>query len=92
MKYFICYDIEDNKDRYHLVKYLESFAYRLQYSVFECELSMDELREKQAGIEAILAGVERPKLTMIPVCRDCSAKIWQIGAEREAHPQECIVL
>ena len=33
MEVIICYDISDNKLRYKLVKYLERFAIRVQYSI-----------------------------------------------------------
>lgn len=34
MRYLISYDISDTKIRNKVVKYLESFCYRVQYSVF----------------------------------------------------------
>lgn len=34
MKYLICYDVSSDKCRRRIAKYLESFAYRMQYSVF----------------------------------------------------------
>ena len=36
MRYLISYDISDTKKRNKVVKYLESFCYRVQYSVFLC--------------------------------------------------------
>ena len=36
MQYLISYDISDTKIRNKVVKYLESFCYRVQYSVFFC--------------------------------------------------------
>lgn len=36
MRYLISYDISDTKIRNKVVKYLESFCYRVQYSVFLC--------------------------------------------------------
>lgn len=36
MRYLISYDISDTKTRNKVVKYLESFCYRVQYSVFLC--------------------------------------------------------
>ncbi|MDU3113586.1 MAG: CRISPR-associated endonuclease Cas2 [Megasphaera sp.] len=37
MRYLICYDIADTKLRTKVAKYLEGFAFRIQYSVFMCE-------------------------------------------------------
>lgn len=39
MQVVICYDVDDNKVRRKLVKYLESFAVRIQYSVFVSDLN-----------------------------------------------------
>ena len=39
MRYLICYDISDDKVRRSVVKYLEQRAWRVQYSVFSCEMT-----------------------------------------------------
>ncbi|OHB99614.1 MAG: CRISPR-associated endonuclease Cas2 [Planctomycetes bacterium RIFCSPLOWO2_12_FULL_39_13] len=39
MRHLICYDIEDDKVRARLVKLLEAYGVRIQYSVFEFNLS-----------------------------------------------------
>jgi len=39
MRHLICYDIEDDKVRARLVKLLEAYGVRSQYSVFEFNLS-----------------------------------------------------
>ena len=91
MKVIICYDIEDNKQRRKLVKYLESFAYRLQYSVFECEMSAKELALRRIELQKILQSVKQPKFTLITLCNDCLKKVWQVGSSREEKPQQCII-
>lgn len=49
LKYLICYDISDNSCRRKVVKYLESMARRLQYSVFvvDCSSSKIEVARKK---------------------------------------------
>ena len=51
-KYFILiiYDIVDNKRRYRLVKYLESFGFRVQKSAFEARLNKETYRRLVHGI------------------------------------------
>lgn len=39
MRHLICYDIEEDKVRARLVKLLEAYGVRIQYSVFEFNLS-----------------------------------------------------
>lgn len=39
MRFLVCYDIEDNNTRARLVKLLEAYGVRIQYSVFEFNLT-----------------------------------------------------
>jgi CRISPR-associated protein Cas2 len=45
----VCYDIPSNRQRLKVMKTLEGFGTRVQYSVFECNLKpkeIDDLRRK----------------------------------------------
>ncbi|GBD34779.1 CRISPR-associated endoribonuclease Cas2 [bacterium HR35] len=44
MRYIISYDISENKIRNRLVRILEKYGERVQYSVFEFELDNDAFR------------------------------------------------
>jgi CRISPR-associated protein Cas2 len=44
MLVLITYDIPDNKRRLKLSKLLEGYGRRVQFSVFECFLTLDEMR------------------------------------------------
>lgn len=39
MFWIVCYDITDDKRRRKVVKIMESYGQRAQYSVFECDMS-----------------------------------------------------
>lgn len=39
MRFLICYDVEDDNVRTRLVKLLEAYGVRIQYSVFEFKIS-----------------------------------------------------
>ncbi len=43
-RYLICYDIEDDKKRHKLAEMLLDYGDRLQLSVFEADLSENELK------------------------------------------------
>jgi CRISPR-associated protein Cas2 len=43
MLVLVVYDIPDNKRRTKLAKFLEGYGRRVQYSVFECFLTLDEM-------------------------------------------------
>jgi len=46
-RYLLCYDVRDDKRLRRTIKVAESWGYRLQYSVFVCDLSEVE----KAGLE-----------------------------------------
>ena len=54
MQVIICYDICDNKVRYKLVKYLEKFAVRVQYSVFKAKLNEREIAKLELFAKNLL--------------------------------------
>lgn len=49
--YIICFDIFDDKRRRKLVKYLEQFTYRIQYSVFCVNADESQIARIKQGIE-----------------------------------------
>jgi CRISPR-associated protein Cas2 len=44
MLVLVVYDVPDNKRRTKLAKFLEGYGRRVQYSVFECFLSLAEMK------------------------------------------------
>jgi CRISPR-associated protein Cas2 len=47
----IVYDIPDDKRRTKLANFLEGYGRRVQYSVFECFISLDEMRLLYAKVK-----------------------------------------
>lgn len=52
--YLVAYDVCDNKRRRRLLKVLEDYAYRVQYSVFEMCVGESELKKIQNWIEKVI--------------------------------------
>lgn len=52
--YLVAYDICDNKRRRRLLKVLEDYAYRLQYSVFEMCVDEKDLKKVKSWIEKVI--------------------------------------
>ena len=46
----VSYDISNNKRRTKVMKQMENFGRRVQYSVFECELKSDQIRALKEGL------------------------------------------
>jgi CRISPR-associated protein Cas2 len=45
MRIVVSYDISDDKRRRKVAKIMEGYGYRVQYSVFECELEPKKLSQ-----------------------------------------------
>ncbi len=91
MRYIICYDISENRVRARLAKYLESVAWRIQYSVFTFEGSEAKMHIVRNELRAIVADAESPHLLVVPLCAACAAKTWRIGELQEQERSAFIV-
>ena len=52
--YLVCYDICDDKRLRRVAEVCEDFGVRLQYSVFECELSAAERVQMEAKLSEVI--------------------------------------
>lgn len=57
MKQFVIvsYDITEDRRRLRVMKTLEGFGTRVQYSVFECQLTHPQLDKLRAGLKPLVA-------------------------------------
>jgi len=78
MRYLICYDSPDQKRRARVAKILEGRGFRVQWSVFECQLTpplLDELRrDLQAEVDP-----EEDSVRLYPICESCSRGVRSLG-------------
>lgn len=54
----VVYDIPDDRRRLKLANFLEGYGRRVQYSVFECFLSLDEMRQLYRQVERRIKPLE----------------------------------
>lgn len=54
MFWIICYDITDDKRRRKVVKVMESYGIRAQYSVFECDITDRQQMTLQGQLDKII--------------------------------------
>jgi len=54
MFWIVCYDITDDKRRTKVVKIMESYGMRAQYSVFECDMSDRQQMRMKAQLEKVI--------------------------------------
>lgn len=90
MNYYIAYDISENKIRSKVVRYLESFSYRIQYSVFLCDMDQTSLALVKRTLAKLTAGSEKRRILIVPVYENVRERPWILGRTVE-EPQQCIV-
>lgn len=83
MRYLISYDIPDDKVRDKIVRYLEGFAFRLQYSVFTCTVSAKEAKKIWRDLLDIAAQSEIGNVLMVSLCKSCEKNLWISGKPLE---------
>ncbi|MEW5989254.1 MAG: CRISPR-associated endonuclease Cas2 [Chloroflexota bacterium] len=54
MRIVVSYDISDNKRRTKIMKIVEGYGYRVQYSVFECDLEANKLAELKKRLRPLV--------------------------------------
>lgn len=70
----VCYDIPSNKRRNKVAQALEGFGYRVQESVFECEVNAAQyMKMKQKITKRIEA--EEDSIRYYNLCANCLTKI-----------------
>ena len=92
MQTIICYDVSDAKCRQRLVKYLMGFAYRLQYSVFQCDIRSSEREKIQSRMAEIVKKDKTATITVFPLCNDCMGKTWSLGSPKEDYPYDAVII
>nr|WP_321319151.1 CRISPR-associated endonuclease Cas2 [uncultured Campylobacter sp.] len=80
MKYIIAYDIANNKKRKKVANELEGLGYRVNKSVFECELSKTRLAKLVKFLHKTAGKSDSVRLYRI--CENCLESSFDIsGAE-----------
>ncbi|PIB13128.1 CRISPR-associated endonuclease Cas2 [Vibrio rotiferianus] len=66
MLWVISFDISETKRRRRAVKVLEGFGHRTQFSVFECLLKRQQLRQVQTKLAKLIEPTD--KVLYYPIC------------------------
>lgn len=80
MLYVISYDIPADKRRMKVAKLLEGFGQRVQYSVFECDLTEKQYTKLQRKLKRLIEPDEGDSLRIYRLCSGCVPTIEIIGA------------
>jgi CRISPR-associated protein Cas2 len=87
MKYLITYDIENDKTRKKISDELEAFGYRVNYSVFECELNQTKLKRLKEKLEE-LVDIKTDSLRFYHVCENCIPKSFELCNKGEVFEKQ----
>ena len=83
MRYVVCYDVPEAKIRSKVTKCLQTVAYRIQYSVFTGEASLNEIRKLQTRLENIVKRSEKARVLVLLLTEECVQQSWSYGAVLE---------
>lgn len=78
MLYIVSYDVTDDRRRTRLHGMLKGFGRRVQFSVFECELSVAEVEELAARV-AFELDTGEDSCRMYPLCSQCRESVRVVG-------------
>jgi CRISPR-associated protein Cas2 len=81
MKIVICYDISDTKRRNEVAKILEGHGYRVQYSVFECELNKEQLKRLKQRLGPLVKAQEWESIRFYPLYAHSAENVEVIGKD-----------
>lgn len=73
----VAYDIAEHKRRNRIVKLIEPYGCRINYSVFECMFTMAQLIQLQQKLEQMIIK-DDDQIAIYPICVDCYTKIRYI--------------
>lgn len=74
MFYVVAYDISDDKCRSRVVKVVEKFGVRINYSVYECLFTPAQFEHVKRKIEKLINAKE-DLVIYYPICLNCFSKI-----------------
>ena len=79
LTYVISYDISKDALRRKIAKEMENYGQRVQYSVFECELSKTGFNELYEKLMKLMLGCEEGSIRFYPLCARCREKMSVMG-------------
>ena len=81
----VSYDIPNDRRRTKVMKTLEGYGHRVQYSVFECEVRPADLEKLKTRLKALIQP-EEDDVRIYDLCESCQGKVMMLGRAK-AHRQ-----
>lgn len=78
MFYLVTYDVAKDRRRKKMSDFLLEYGVRVQYSVFECDLTEKDVQAIMKKAEELI-DLATDSVLMYPLCRNCTGKRIRIG-------------
>lgn len=82
MRVVVSYDISDDKRRRKVAEIMEGYGYRVQYSVFECDLSKNQMTEMRQALRPYVKSREMDSIRFYPLPADAVELIQVMGNDQ----------
>lgn len=89
--YVIAYDISDNRRRLKVAKLLDSLGFRVQGSVFEGYLTVQEIERLTRALKNAIQ-LDKDSLRLYPLCESCRGKVTLLGDCIVNKPPDSVVI
>ncbi|NJM99540.1 MAG: CRISPR-associated endonuclease Cas2 [Phormidesmis sp. RL_2_1] len=87
----VVYDVPDDKRRTKLATFLEGYGRRVQYSVFECFLSLAEMRKLHQQVAKRVKAAE-DNVRFYWISEEALTQVLTIGSEPPDEPPDTYVV
>lgn len=74
----VSYDIPDDRRRTRLAKVLQDYGERVQYSVFECDLTQKQLQQMLREVKRVISEAQ-DSVRVYGLCQECVKRIEVLG-------------
>jgi CRISPR-associated protein Cas2 len=91
MLVLVVYDIPDDKRRLKLSNFLEGYGRRVQYSVFECFISLDEMRQLHQRIKPLINEKE-DNVRFYWLSREAVSRVLTLGSSPPQEPPNAYII
>ena len=81
MRVVISYDISDDRRRSKVARHLEGYGYRVQYSVFECDVDARQLLKLQRELRRLVRPEAQDNVRFYPLCAECAGRVVVVGRD-----------
>lgn len=83
--YLVSYDIVSDRLRNKVAKTLEGYGRRVQYSVFECDLTDKRYKELYRKLMVLTKDMREGDVCFYYICKNCQAKKKVIGIPKSVN-------